>query len=37
MVGILIDGVCRWRTPPKEVPVGYDDHALGKALYAGVR
>ena len=22
---------------PKEVPVGYDDHALGKALYAGVR
>jgi hypothetical protein len=22
---------------PKEVPVGYDDHVLGKALYAGVR
>src|SRR5476651_2911831 len=21
----------------EEVPVGYDDHALGKALYAGVR
>jgi hypothetical protein len=22
---------------PKEVPLGYDDHVLGKALYAGVR